>query len=157
MCLTRLPKSDGSYLSTPNIKQAYDLWPNTKNTALADTAGWSNTEALIAAQGSDYLGGATTTFRNGSSNQGYKDWFVPACGQLAYMYLNVTEINDLLAKCSNPAGTTLPTTSSDYHWSSSEYNTYNAWTVYFYVGCVDIFNKNDNHVGHVRFCRYITE
>ena len=150
MCLTRLPKSDGSYLSTPNIKQAYDLWPNTKNTALADTAGWSNTEALIAAQGSNYLGGATTTFRNGSSNQGYKDWFVPAAGQLAYMYLNKNEINTLLKKC---GGTTLPT---NYLWSSSEYNTVYAWYVHFNVGFVDSsVYKNDLY--YVRFCRDITE
>ena len=152
-----LPKPDGSYGSTNEsykIKEGYANWPNYPSTALADTAGWSNTEALIAAQGSSYLGGTTTTFRNNSTvNQGHSDWFVPAEGQLAYMYLNHDKINTLLAKCSNPAGTALP---AGMHWSSSESNTTYAWDVDFVKGSADNFGSK-GYNGYVRFCRDITE
>ena len=154
-----LPKPDGSYGTTDEskqIKEGYENWQNSPNTALADTCGWSNTEALIAAQGqgSSYLGGTTTTFRNNSTvNQGHSDWFVPAEGQLAYMYLNQDKINTLLAKCSNPAGTPLPTS---YHWSSSEYSSVYAWFVSFSGGGMNSYGK-DNYTPYVRFCRYITE
>ena len=148
-----LPKPNGSYVTSTEsyqIKQAYNEWPNSPGTALADTCGWSNTEALIAAQGSDYLGGATTTFRNGSSNQGYKDWFVPSAAQLAYIYMNHDKINELLPKC---GGTALPT--DWYHWSSSEYSASHAWYVNFSSGYVERYNKN--LTSYVQFCRYITE
>ena len=138
--------------SSPQLNKEYATWINTQNTALADTCGWSNTEALITEQGSSFLGGSTTTFRNGSSNQGYSDWFVPAMGQMAYMYLHLTEIDDLLIKC---GGTSLP---SDWHWSSSEYSTGYAWYVHFskgYVGNGNFVKATSNCC--VRFCRYITE
>ena len=136
--------------SSPQLNKEYATWINTQNTALADTCGWSNTEALITEQGSSFLGGSTTTFRNGSSNQGYSDWFVPAMGQMAYMYLHLTEINTLLAKC---GGTALPT--DFYYWSSSEYSASHAWHVNFSPGYVEGYNKNLN--SYVQFCRYITE
>ena len=140
--------------SSPQLSKEYTTWINTQNTALADTCGWSNTEALIKAQGNRYLGGATTTFRENSSvNHGYSDWFIPSAGQLVYMFLNMTAINTLLAKCSNPAGTALP---SNAYWSSAEYSTNYAWGVGFDDGYVGYRSKNHGYCS-VRFCRDITE
>lgn len=148
-----LPQVNGSYGTTEEskkIKVGYENWPNYSSTALADTCGWKNTEALITAQGSSYLGGTTTTFRNGSENQGYKDWFIPTVAQLAYMYLHLTEINALLTKC---GGRSFP---SSYLWTSDEFNSDYAWDVYFSNGYVD-YQLKTNQYGYVRFCRDITE
>ncbi|MDY5639215.1 MAG: fimbrillin family protein, partial [Parabacteroides sp.] len=147
-----LLQPSGSYNGTPHI-ETYDLWLNTPNTALADTAGWSNTEALITAHSgltpsSSYMGAATVDFRNGANNQGYSDWFVPSAAQLAYIYMNHDKINELLPKC---GGETLLTS---FYWSSSEYSTDSAWLVHFVWGRVDTSVKGGNFV---RFCRYITE
>lgn len=147
-----LPQYNGSYASaTSRIKQTYDQWPNTPNTALADTAGWSNTEALITAHSgktpsSSYIGAATADFRNGPKNQGYTDWFVPACGQWAYMFRKNIQINELLGKC---GGTSLQ--SSDPHWSSSEYSVSSAWNGVAHSCCVSESGKN--YTGYVRFLR----
>ena len=133
------------------LKADHSTWPNYPSTALADTAGWKNTEALLAGPtNASYLGPKTTEFRNNSSvNQGFTDWFVPSAGQLAYMCLNVTEINTLLDKC---GGTSLP---MDWHWSSSEYTATGAWCVNFSDSQVCGVGK-DGRV-YVRFCRDITE
>lgn len=145
--------------STPQLNKDYTTWLDTDNTALADTAGWSHTEALIAAQSGlapsgDYIGVATTNFRNGANNQGYSDWFIPAEGQLAYMYLKRSEINTLLGKCDG--ATPIPTTpSSSYHWSSSEYSTESAWYVNFQDGNVNYICTYKKYTSSfsVRFCR----
>ncbi|MDY4527528.1 MAG: hypothetical protein SPE11_06400, partial [Parabacteroides sp.] len=147
-----LLRPNGSYYTSSEyaqIKEGYKNWQNYPNTALADTAGWKNTKALITEQGSDYQGGATTTFRNDDSvNQGYTDWFIPAEGQLAYIYLNMTAINTLLAKCSNPAGATLM---QNFYWSSSEHSASQGRTVGFYEGYVTYTNKKTKR--YVRFLR----
>lgn len=74
-----------------------------KNVAKADFNGSANTAALQAAADTD----SYTSFANmatwctkfnqtPSENQGYTDWYIPACGQLALMYLNMTAINNAL-------------------------------------------------------------
>ena len=125
-----LPQSSGSYFDIPHITESYDLWPNTTNTALADTSGWKYTEALITKQRSSYLGGAISTYRN---NSVYKDWLIPTCGQLAYVYLNINEINTLFTKCS--VNTQLKT--SNRYWSSSQSHEGQAWIVNFANGSVN--------------------
>ena len=132
-----LPMLDGSYHpyaqeEYEKIQQTYDQWPNTKNTALADTCGWSNTEALIAKQtDADYMGPNTKAFRNDDSvNQGFSDWFIPSAGQLAYIYMKHDKINTLLQKVT---GATQIST-YDYYWSSSEHSVDTAWYVCFDTG-----------------------
>lgn len=150
-----LRKPDGSYGTSSEsykIKADYTTWRNYPNTALDDTAGWRNTEALLAGPTvTSYLGPQTREFRNNSSvNQKYSDWFVPSAGQLAYMYLNMTAINTLLNKC---GGTTLQKV---FYWSSSEYSVDSPWYVYFSSGIVGSgYRKSYNY--YVRFCRDITE
>ena len=134
------------------LKADHSTLPNYPSTALADTAGWKNTEALLSGPtNASYLGPKTTECRNNSSvNQGFTDWFVPSAGQLAYMYLNMTAINTLLNKC---GGTTLP---KSVHWSSSEYYTDTPWYVFFSSGIVGSgYKKYYNY--DVRFCRDIKE
>ena len=152
-----LPQADGSYgtsTESQKIKEGYENWLSYSSTALADTAGWSNTEALITAHSGltpsrSYIGAATADFRNGANNQGYSDWFVPSCGQLAYIHLNQDKINTLLPKC---GGKPLPTSG---YWSSSESSSGYAWEMSFSNGQLNTFHKSNSN--YVRFCRYITE
>ena len=84
-------------------------------------------------------------FRSGSNNEGKDDWFVPSCGELAYIFLKKTELNTLLGKVSGSA------ISSNVYWSSSEYNTNYVWLVGFSGSDVSYANKvNGNAVRLVR-------
>ena len=86
-------------------------------------------------------------FRSGSNNEGYTDWFVPSCGEIAYMFLKKTELNTLLGKVSGS------TFSSSYYWSSSEYSSDRAWGVDFSSGLVDDGGKV--YYNYVRLVRAI--
>lgn len=156
--LTNYISADGSNLygylngSTPALSQDYTTWYSTTS-VLSDFNGKDNTEKIIEAIGGtteNSIAKATVDFRAGSSNQGYDDWHVPSCGELAYIYLKGSEINTLLGKC---GGTTLPT---NYHWSSSECRYDRAWYVNFSNGLVNN-NYDKNNFMYVRFLRDITE
>jgi len=147
-----LPQANGSYYSSSNNLSS-DITTWTSGTALGDFNGKANTAALLAASDTDsyttYANMATwckTFNETATENQGYTDWYIPACGQLSLMYLNVTDINAALTKI---GGTTLNT--SYYYWSSSEYSSASGWYVYFYYGGVFDNGKYDN--GRVRFVR----
>lgn len=159
-----LPKSDGSYAGGTQdelkIIQDHTQWPSLGG-VLADTAGWVHTKVLIDTQtDASYIGPATKAYRNGTlsgvDNQGYNDWFIPAIGQLAYICMYVTEINDLLDKC---GGNQMKTDTSDesYHWSSCETDASRVWIVRFRDRYV-----NSGSAGHfksrsyaLRFFRYL--
>jgi len=126
------------------------------NAAKADFNGKANTEAIIATPDTDdnttyaNMGTYCTIFnQTKAENQGYTDWYIPACGQLYEIYTNVTDINTALT---NIGGTTL-STSNDY-WSSSELNSSGGWLVSFNYGNVDA-NTNKRNRGRVRFVRDI--
>lgn len=108
--------------------------------ALSDFNGKSNTEIIIAAQNNgtldDTLGKEVMDFRYGSNNEGYNDWFVPSCGELAYMYLKWEEFNTLLSKIGGQEFDTW------VRWSSSEYDEEYVWIVDFYNGYVSTMDKD---------------
>ena len=136
-----LPKPDGSYISNYNkVSGDYKNW--TGSYALNDWNGKANTAALIGASDTD----SYTTYANmgtyaskfnatPSENQGYSDWYIPACGQISLMYLNWTEINKALEAIE---GTNL---GSQYYWSSSEYNDGSGWIFRFSKSVVGITSK----------------
>ncbi len=64
-------------------------------------------------------------------NQGYKDWYIPSCGQLGLIWLNVTEINNVLSKIGGTQFT------AEKYWSSTETNANGAWNVDLGSGFVD--------------------
>ena len=125
--------------STPQLSKIPSEW---RGGALADFNGQENTRLIIEAQGNGTtdktLGKAVMDFRGNSTvNEGQTDWYAPACGELAFMYLKQTELNELLSKVS---GTQF---SSSYYWSSSEYSSGNAWYVDFSNGRVSYDLKDD--------------
>ena len=148
-----LPKADGSYSSTSNNLSS-DITTWTDGTALGDFNGKENSESiknvLNNGSGSNYytpMGVLLNTFNESSNteNFGYTDWYIPACGQLALMWLNMAEINTALTAI---GGTTI---SSGLYWSSSEYSSSYGWCVYFSNGYVSNYIKYN--VYRVRFVR----
>lgn len=144
-----LPKSDGSYQSTPNLSGDFTTW---KAGALADFNGAANTAAIIAGYTKHAVSmdarDMCSVLNTFNASDSYKDWYVPACGQLALMYLNMTEINAALAKI---GGTAL---AADYYLSSSENSSTLAWRVNFSSGGVFSYYKERN--SRVRFVRDIS-
>ena len=147
-----LPKANGSYTSSSNrLSGDYTTWTSG---ALSDFNGKANTAALLAALDTD----SYTTYANmatwcrifnqtATENQGYTDWYIPACGQLSLMYMNMTAINNALTKIGGQ------TIASNYYWSSSEFSSNIGWLVYFNDGCVNNCIKKDGC--RVRFVRDI--
>lgn len=146
-----LPKADGTYIGSPKLSSDYTTWTSG---ALSDFNGKANTIALINASDKDSF----TTYANmatwcrifnqtATENQGYTDWYIPACGQLSLMYLNMTAINNALTKI---GGQTILT---DSYWSSSESSSNSGWYVGFYYGNVGYYNKD--YSDQVRFIRDI--
>ena len=122
---------------------------------VVDFNGKANTAAIIAAYGQHSVAmdakdmcKVLETFNAGSDNQGFTDWYVPACGQLALMYLAKTDINAALAKIGGTAF------ESKLYWSSSENDALYAWDVNFNGG--NVYSSNKSNSFRVRFVRDIT-
>ena len=120
--------------------------------AKLDYNGKINSEVLktVTAGGGSYtsfatLGTVLNVFNNNSDdNQGYTDWFVPACGQLYLIYQNRSNIDSALSAI---GGTQLVTT----YWSSSENSASSSWGMNFGKGSVEILSKTIDY--RVRFVR----
>lgn len=119
---------------------------------VVDFNGTANTAAIIAGYTEHGVSmearDMCTVLNTFNASDSFKDWYVPACGQLALMFLNKTEINAALAKIGGTAF------ELDYYWSSSEYNASSAWSVVFSNGYVSNRNKGNNDP--VRFVRDIS-
>ncbi|MFM8441998.1 MAG: hypothetical protein ACKN9W_01495 [Methylococcus sp.] len=98
-------------------------WCDQDGTSIPATAGWAanavgrgpaNTDAMLAVCAS----GAANAAAVYVSPTGTDDWFLPSLGELMLMYTNL-----------RPAG--VGGFSSDFYWSSSEYDHYYAWFQYF--------------------------
>lgn len=154
LSLTNYSNADGTnsygYLggsSTPQLSQDFTTWTAG---ALSDFNGKTNTEVIAASSSNAKdMCKVLETFNAGSDNQGHTDWYVPACGQLALMYLAKTDINAALAKI---GGTALE---SDYYWSSSENGSSYAWNVNFDNGNVS-YGRSKSNFYRVRFVRDIS-
>ncbi len=115
--------------------------------AKADYNGKANSEVLktVTTGGSSYtsyatIGAVLNQFISTSSeNQGYTDWYIPACGQLFLIYENKTDINTALSAI---GGTQLIATG---YWSSSEYSSYGGWRVSLDGGYVGGYGKGYNY------------
>lgn len=129
--------------STPQLNKDFTTWTEG---ALSDFNGKANTKVIAASSSNAKdMCKVLETFNAGSDNQGHSDWYVPAEGQLALMYLAKTDINAALAKI---GGTALK---SFGYWSSSEYGSDSAWYVHFDDGSVSYGSKrNDTRVRFIR-------
>lgn len=91
-----------------------------KRQAIYDLDGYYNTP--IMRQGSaSHTASHVVDFENG--------WYIPAIGQLNYLYGNLVEVNESLTV----AGGVVFPASGGYYWSSTEYSADVAW-VFLYTG-----------------------
>ena len=145
-----LPKPDGTFGGSTHLSDDFTTWTAG---ALAEFNGKANTAAIINGYTEHGVSmdarDMCTVLNTFNAADSYSDWYVPACGQLALMYLNMTEINAALAKI---GGTAL---AADYYWSSSEFSSYFAWRVRFNGGSVDSNSKDYSYSFRVRFIRDI--
>lgn len=122
-----LKKPDGTYnaLSTSS-NQLPDNISAWTNGALADVDGKANTDRILAANVT--IASVIRNYNDGSHGNS-TSWYLPAIGQLAYMYMNFDKVNNLLTKIN---GTTL----REVFWSSSVYwyEEHCAWIVNFGIG-----------------------
>lgn len=119
--------------------------------ALSDMDGKANTQVILNAIGSQYLGGATvenvqdaypaanccSRFHTEGTSQG--DWYLPSIGQLGYLYVRVNKINEALVALGNKAvqygfmADAIYGDASKYgcwSWASTEYSGSSAWGLY---------------------------
>ncbi|MDA9874421.1 DUF1566 domain-containing protein [Flavobacteriaceae bacterium] len=99
----------------------------TEATSTALGTGSANTDAIINVQGAtetSYAAGLARAYTGG----GYTDWFLPSKDELNKMYLNRSTINTTAASNSGSDF------GSSYYWSSTEYDSNNAWIQGFDVG-----------------------
>ena len=127
--------------------------------ALADFTGYENTQKIISFYTEDEdeikmdskdmckVVETLNKGKNSQSNEGYRDWYVPAAGQLYEMWFKQDDINTALT---NISGITLE---SNGYWSSSEDDALGAWSVDFDGGYVDDSGKD--YGLRVRFIRDI--
>ena len=144
-----LLKANWTYLSSPYLSTDYTTWTTG---ALSDFNGKTNTGYIVASSSdAQDMGTVLKKFNESTDgqNQGKSDWYIPACGQLALIYMNINDINTVL----NAIGG-MPLSASNY-WSSSEYGGNYAWCVGFNSGIVDGSNHYKFNNRQVRFVRDI--
>ena len=106
-------------------------------TAKKDYAGESNTDKIIAQLGKGNAPAAeycrSHTFKNG------KKGYLWSLGEAQDAYNNKAAIDAAMSKI---GGTALAT--GDYHWTSTQYSSLNAWILYWYYGEVSDKGKDAN-------------
>lgn len=153
-----LKQESGSSNGTPDFPQAVTAWTSG---ALSDWKGKANSNVLkgVTTGGGSYTSYATighvlNTFLASADAKGYDDWYIPSCGELSLIYMNLTSVNNALSAIGGQQFNT-----STIYWSSSEVDAKKAWYVNFINGHVDsgygvIGNIKGNHY-RVRFVRDI--
>ena len=121
--------------------------------ARADFSGKSNTAAIIAAYSQHSVEmdakdmckvlEAFNAGTNSQSNEGFKDWYIPAAGQLYQIYTNRTDINAALTAISGNAFKL-----NMCYWSSTEYNDEDGKYVNFQNGYDDGNRKYNGYRVH---------
>ena len=143
-----LLQANWTYNDSPYLSADYTTW--TTGT-LSDFNGKTNTGYIVASSSdAQDMGTVLKNFNESTDgqNQGKSDWYIPACGQLSLIYMNMNDLNTVL----NAIGGK-PLSDSSY-WSSSEYSSNSAWYVYFYSGKVSGNDMKNSRV-QVRFVRDI--
>lgn len=153
-----LRQESGSSNGTPDFPQAVTAWTSG---ALSDWKGKANSNVLkgVTTGGGSYTSYATighvlNTFLASADAKGYDDWYIPSCGELSLIYMNLTSVNNALSAIGGQQFNT-----STIYWSSSEVDAKKAWYVNFINGHVDsgygvIGNIKGDHY-RVRFVRDI--
>lgn len=101
------------------------------NNALSDFDGKSNTATLVALGANYKVSVACSRYSTEGTSAG--DWYLPAMGELAYIMPRFKVIQNSLTKLGSKA---LALNDRGYYWSSTEYDSNDAYTLGTYVGNV---------------------
>lgn len=112
------------YDQSSGIQWSNGSYVNTGATATAIGTGYTNTSAIVKAQGA---GSYAAKLCDELVLNGYSDWYLPAKDELNQLYLNKSILGDF---------------SDNAYWSSSEYVLYSAWRQHFGNGLQNNYYKN---------------
>lgn len=133
-----LPHNDDGftiYYKGPFISSTPDEWY--KGSALTDFNGRWNSDCIAQKLvGERSIGSVRKTFNESKENFGKRDWYIPSCGQLALIFLNMQEINKALEKIGGKQLT------GNGYWSSTECSKDMAWYIGFQNGPVSAYEKS---------------
>ena len=138
-----------SYYSTPNIPYPYTDLTATEHSvisagSLSDYDGVGNTNILNASASTYIAAAACKKFSTLGTSVG--DWYLPSCGELCYLPSKNYEINKtILALNSKYGNVGVQLGTSNYYWSSSEYDGNDAWYVYVHTGYVLSYYKGNDY------------
>ena len=146
---TQTPFIESAYLSdgTPNLNYRYgtlndfDGAGNTAKILLHATGeNWEELSTLTDSQDAGYYPAAEVCVRYSTENT--PNWYLPAAGELGYLPLRITDINNSIATintvCGSGSALSIPIS---WFWSSSEYSAYYSYYVGTSNGYVNISNK----------------
>ncbi|MDR3425458.1 MAG: DUF1566 domain-containing protein [Alphaproteobacteria bacterium] len=95
--------------------------------------GKANTAFLVASTDMGYPYKAADYCASLSSVYGYSDWYLPSASELNVLYSYKGAIGNF-------------NTGGSYYWSSTEYDSYNAWYQQFSGGNQGYYGKNDSYL-----------
>lgn len=136
---SRTPYIPSPYLADGRLNPEFTK-SSLANNALADFNGKSNTDTLVEL-GSDYV--AANAAKNYSVEGINIDWYLPACGELAFLPVRYKSINDSIVAL---GGTSVP---YNFFWSSSEYSSSGARIIVSETGELS-YNVKHTSIGYVR-------
>ena len=119
-------------VNIPNVESTFNGQLNTSN-------------LITAGAGSGITVGTAAELCNSSTNNGQTDWYLPSIDELSKLWQNKW---DFAQGINLAAGTQL---AFQFYWSSTEYDSTNAWGFYLYNGNTTVANKNS--IPHVRAVR----
>lgn len=124
-----------NYLVVDTEDVGQDAWSDPFNTTSGATSLWNgfvNTTSIISVSGA----GAAVTVWNHVSN-GKTDWYLPAIQELNKLWSNMLEVSQGIEAA---GGSQL---AFDTYWSSTEFDSNNAWTFYFLSGGANYLNAKN--------------
>ena len=105
-------------------------------------ADWMTASAITNESGATYYPAACCCARYGTDGIPSGSWYLPACGVLGYIMPRFIEINNAISLInSKAANSAVLLGTSNYYWSSSEYSSSLARSVYTHYGRVDSDGK----------------
>ena len=119
----------------------------TPNYTTCDTDGKANTQKIVSALGQNSSYAAPSCYMKTTGSLPKGSWFLPSVSELKTLYNNKTKVNAGLASLGSPS---LPT--SGYYWSSTEYSSYDAFSLYLSNSYVNFSSKANSSSNYYARC-----
>ena len=117
----------------------------TGNESYSFTENYKIVESLTNSRAEGYYPSITCCYRYSTDGTNNGDWYLPAAGELAFLSLYFTQINDgITAAIGDDSSAGAVMGSSDAYWSSTEYKYCNVWVVDCSEGFFYGYNGNSN-------------